>query len=72
MVCGGIVSPREREMKLSRFLILVDLMSQQNPMETVDCEWVALLQKMTTIPNCRNAMIHNQNTEKGNPCSAAC
>lgn len=49
MVCGGIVSPREREMKLSRFLILVDLMSQQNPMETMEGEWVELLQKMTTI-----------------------
>ena len=49
MVCGGFVSPCERVMKLSRFLILVDLMSQQNPMETMEGEWVELLQKMTTI-----------------------
>lgn len=40
MVCGGIVSPCEGEMKLSRFL--VDLMSRQNPTETVGGEWVKL------------------------------
>lgn len=51
MVCDGFVSPCEHEMKLSRFLILVDLMSQQNPMETMEGEWVELLQKMTTILN---------------------
>lgn len=49
MVCGGIVSPHEHSMKLSRFLILVDLMTQQNPMEAMEGEWVALLQKMTLI-----------------------
>ncbi len=38
MVRGGIASPCEGEMKLSRFLILVDLMSQQNPMETMEGE----------------------------------
>lgn len=51
MVCGGIVSLCEREMKLSRLLILVDLTSQQNPMETIEGEWVELLQKMTTTLN---------------------
>lgn len=40
MVCGGVVTSCEREMKLSRFLIFVDLMSQYNPMETVKAVWV--------------------------------
>lgn len=44
MVCRGLVSPHKCEMKLSGFLILVDAMSQQNPVETVDGEWVELLQ----------------------------
>lgn len=70
MVCGGTVSPREREMKLSRFLIVVDLMSQQNPVESMEGEWVELLQKMTTAK--KKSIIHIQNKEKGNPCSAVC
>lgn len=44
MVCSGIVSPCEREMKLSGFLIPVDVMSQHNPVETLYGEWVDLLQ----------------------------
>lgn len=51
MFCGGMASPHEREMKHSGFLILEDLMSQQDPMETIKGEWVELLQKMTIVMN---------------------
>lgn len=62
MVCGGIVLPREREMKLCRFLILVNLMSQVNPVETMEGEQVELLQKIITILNWeKKTIIHVQN-----------
>lgn len=50
-MCGCAACPCECEMKHSRFLILVDVMSKQNPMENMEGEWVELLQGMTTTLN---------------------
>lgn len=50
MVCVGIVYSCEHKRKLSKFLILMALMSQQNPMQTFESEWMELLQK-TAIMN---------------------
>ncbi len=43
MVCVGIVYSCEHKRKLSKFLILMALMSQQNPMQTFESEWMELL-----------------------------
>lgn len=43
MICGGIY-PHEHNVKLSRFLIALALISQQNPLGT--CWWVGCLQRI--------------------------